>query len=490
MTCMPYFPVLFSSPAAANVPSRLPFVGLVTALALAAGAPLAAQQRLSIPTPAPNSPFWGGVPSGPPSQQPLTLSLADALRRALAYNLGVLIAEEVVDRADGARRVALSELLPRLDGGVTETRQKTNLEAFGFPLGPTFPRVVGPFNVFDARVSLRQAIFDARATNELHAESHRLTAAQLSRRSARDLIVLVSANVYFQTVSTGARAESTRAQLETARALRQQAQELRAAGVTAGIDVIRSEAGVDAAQYAATEARNDFEKSKLQLARLIGLPIRQTFTLVDQVPSLPVPTTGFEEVLARAYTDRPDFLAAQARVRAAEAALSAARAERLPSAALVGDYGVIGLTVGSALSTFAVTGAVTVPLFDGGRASGRIRQAQSDLAQRQAELEDLRASIYYNTRAAFLDLSAAEEQLQAATRGRELANLALTQARDRFAAGVTNTVEVVQAQQAVAAASERFIAAQYDVTVATALVLSSPGSLEQAIAQFLGSPLP
>ena len=145
----------------------------------------------------------------------------------------------------------------------------------------------------------------------------------------------------------------------------------------------------------------------------------------------------------------------------------------------------MGLTVGISLPTFAVSGALTVPLFDGGRASGRIQQAQADLAQRQAELEDFRASIYYNTRAAFLDLTAAEEQVQAATRGRELATLQLTQARDRLAAGVTNTVEVVQAQQMVAAAIERFIAAQYDVTVAKALVLSAPGSLEQAIAKYL-----
>jgi outer membrane protein TolC len=453
-------------------------------VAVVATSPLAAQ-RLSVPRPAPNSPVWGGVPTGSATLEPLRLSLAEALRRALAYNLGVLIAEEAVNRAEGTRQVALSDLLPRFEGSVTETRRKTSLEVFGFPLGPTFPRVVGPYNVFDARVTLRQAIFDARATNDLHAESHRLAAVQLTRRSERDLIVLVAANVYLQTVAASARAEATLAQLETARALRQQAVELRAAGVIAGIDVVRSEVGVDAAQYTATEARNDFEKTKLQLARLIGLPVRQVFTIEDQVPSLSIPTPSFEEVLARAYTDRPDFLAAQARLREAESVVRGARAERLPSASLVGDYGVIGLTVGTSLPTFSVTGAVTVPLFDGGRASGRIQQAQADLAQRQAELEDLRASIYYNTRAAFLDLTAAEEQVQAATRGRELATLQLTQARDRLAAGVTNTVEVVQAQQMVAAAIERFIAAQYDVTVAKALVLSAPGSLEQAIAKYL-----
>ena len=489
MTRMSSFPPRSVSPSAASRITRRVAAGLVVVLALAP-IPSRAQQRINLPAPAPGSPIWGGVPTGPSSGQPLTLSLGEALKRALAYNLGALVAEEAVNRADGARRIALSELLPQIEGGVTETRRKTNLEAFGFPLGPTFPRVVGPFNVFDARVTLRQSIYDGRAINDLHAESHRSAATQLSRRSTRDQIVLVAANVYLQTVAAAARAESTRAQLDTARALRQQAQELRAAGVVAGIDVVRSEVAVDAAQYAATAARNDFEKTKLQLARLIGLPIRQAFTIVDQVPTLGLPVPSFEDVLAQAYMNRPDFLAAQARVREAESAMRGAKAERLPSASLFGDYGVIGLTVGSSLPTFAVTGAVTVPLFDGGRAGGRIRQAEADLKQRQAELEDFRAAIYYNTQAAFLDLSAAEEQVQAATRGQELANLQLTQARDRLAAGVTDTVEVAQAQAAVAAASERFIAAQYDLTLSKALVLSAPGSLEQAIEKYLPSWLP
>jgi outer membrane protein TolC len=117
-----------------------------------------------------------------------------------------------------------------------------------------------------------------------------------------------------------------------------------------------------------------------------------------------------------------------------------------------------------------------------------VAQARADLTQRRNELEDLKASIYYNTRSAFLDLKAAEEQMQTATRARELADLQLTQARDRFAAGVANNLEVVQAQEAVAAATEGAIAALYDVNIARALVLGSPGSLEEAVEKYLGSP--
>ncbi len=446
-----------------------------------------AQERPGVPVPAPTSPFWGGVPTGTASVQPIALSLFDALQRALTHNLGVLSAEDAVDRTNGARWVALSELLPNVHGAVSETERKTNLEAFGFPLAPPFPRIVGPFDVFEARVFVRQSVFDLNAINAARAESHRLTAARLSYRSARDLIVLVSANLYLQAVAAGARTDAAKAQLDTARALHVQALNLKNAGTIPGIDVLRAEVRLSTEQHNVTAAQNGFEKAKLQLARMIGLPLRQEFTLSQTLPAMPLPQYTLDEVVEQAYRQRPDFLAAEQRVKAAEADVRAEKSGRLPSLEVTGDYGVIGLTVGQSLSTFSVMGQLNVPIFEGGRVHGRIAQAQADLSQRRAELDDLRASIYYNARSAFLDLKAAEEQLQTATRTRELADLQLTQARDRFAAGVANNLEVVQAQEAVSAATERSISALYDFNIAKALVLGSPGSLEQAIQKYLGS---
>ena len=445
-----------------------------------------AQERPGVPVPAPTSPFWGCVPTGTASAQPMALSLYDAIHRALDHNLGVLSAEDAVNRARGARWQALADLLPNVRGTVNETERKTNLEAFGFPLQPPFPRIVGPFDVFDARLFVRQPVLDFRAINTARAENYRLSAAQFSYRSARDLIVLVAANLYLEAVAAGARADAARAQLDTARALHNQALDMKTAGTVAGIDVLRAEVRVSTEQQRATAAANAFEKSKLQLARMIGLPLRQEFTLSQTVPDLPVPQFTLDEIVAQAYERRPDFLAAQQRLKAAEAEVRAARAGFLPSLEVTGDYGVIGLTVGQSLSTFSVTGQVNVPLFEGGRTHGRTAQARADLAQRRAEFEDLKASIYYNTRAAFLDLKAAEEQMQTATRARQLAELQLTQARDRFAAGVANNLEVVQAQEALAAATEGAISALYDVNIAKALVLGTPGSLEAAVEKYLG----
>ena len=442
-----------------------------------------AQVRPSLP---PGSPFGGGVPQGTVTSDTLKLSILDVIKRALDHNLGVLLAQEDASDATGSRAVALSDLLPHVSGRVSQERRKTNLEAFGFPLREDFPRIVGPFSVFDARLYLTQTVLDMSAVNDLRAADHSLTAAKHSARSARDLVVLVAANLYLQTRATEARAVTARAQLDTATTLHQQALSLRQSGLVAGIDVVRAEVRMLTERQRVTAATNDFEKSKLQLARVIGLPAGQVFELSQEVPFVPVPEMTLEEALARAYRERPDYLAAQERVQEAESARRAIVGEALPSVRVTADYGAIGLHVSSALPTFSIVGALSVPIFEGGRVQGRLAQADSELRTRRAQAEDAKAEIYYDVRTAFLDLKATEEELQTATRGRELAAQQLTQSRDRFAAGVTSNIEVVQSQEAVAQASEQYIAALYGFNVAKAMLARSLGTAEEAVAKYLG----
>jgi len=442
-----------------------------------------AQVRPSLP---PDSPFGGGVPHGTVTSDTLKLSVLDVIKRALDHNLGVLLAEDDANGATGNRAVALSDLLPHVSGRVSQERRKTNLEAFGFPLREDFPRIVGPFSVFDARVFLTQTVLDMSAFNDLRAAEHSVTAAKHSSRSARDLVVLVAANLYLQTLATEARAVTARAQLETATTLHQQALGLRQSGLVAGIDVVRAEVRMITERQRVTAATNDFEKSKLQLARVIGLPPGQLFELSQEIPFVPVPEMTLEEALARAYRERPDYLAAQERVQEAESARRAIVGEALPSVRVTADYGAIGLHVSSSLPTFSIVGALSVPIFEGGRVQGRLAQADSELRTRRAQAEDAKAEIYYDVRTAFLDLKATEEALQTATRARELAGLQLTQSRDRFAAGVTSNIEVVQSQEVVAQASEQYIAALYGFNVAKAMLARSLGTAEEAVAKYLG----
>ena len=235
-----------------------------------------------------------------------------------------------------------------------------------------------------------------------------------------------------------------------------------------------------------TTAETGFEKAKLQLARLIGLPIGQDFTLTDQLSSATIPDMTLEQALERAYRTRPDYLAALERIDAADAARQAARGERLPAVRLTGNFGDIGVSVADSHSTFALVGAVDVPIFQGRRDSGRLAQAEADLRSRRADAEDLKASIYYDVRSALLDMQAGNQQLEVAARSRELAARQLNQARDRFAAGVTGNVEVVQAQTAVTQAADQYIAAIFTANVAKGALVRAVGIAEETARQTFG----
>jgi outer membrane protein TolC len=477
---VPVFFLLLLGPAGAVSPAAAQGQGQEPPPSQARPAPARA------PSPLTANPFLGGVPTGTATSAALSLSILDAINRALEHNLGVLMAEEGIGRARGTRWRALSGLLPTVNGRVSLTRQQINLSAFGFPLPAGFPAIVGPFNVFDARVYVTQPVLDLHALNDARAEAHNIAAAQFSYKSARDLVVLVAANAYLQALAASSRADSARAQVQTAEALHNQAVNLRQNGIVAGIEVLRAEVQLNTERQRATATQNDFEKAKLQLAHIIGLPLGQSVSLIDELPDVPVPDMRLEQALERAYQTRPDYQAAAERVRAAEAARAAIVGEALPSVRVDANYGDLGLSLPDSHSTFSIVGAVNVPIFQGGRTRGRLLEADADLRDRRAQLEDLKATIYYDVRTAFLDLQASGEQLQVATGGRQLAATQLTQARDRFAAGVASNIEVVQAQEAVALANEEYISALYLYNVGKAVLARGLGVAEDFVRQYLG----
>jgi outer membrane protein TolC len=438
-----------------------------------------------------SSVFLGGVPAGTRTNDVMTITLLDAMNRALEHNLGVLTADEQLGRANGTRWKELSALLPNVKARISETQLKINLQAFGFgsSFGSAFgdvPPVVGPFNVFDARVYLSQAILDFGALNHTKSESHNVNAAQYTLRGARDLVVWVAGTLYLQALAADARVESARAQQQTAQTLYNQALDLKQNGIVAGIDVLRSEVQLNVQTNRATTAASDAEKAKLQLARVLGLPLGQNFVLDPALPELPDPDLTLEQAIERAYQTRADYQAALEHVRAAEAARQAVVGEALPALRLNADFGDIGLSPSNSHGTFSVAGAVDIPIFQGGRTKGRLLEADADLRSRRNEAEDLKASIYYEVRTAYLDLQATTDQLQVATKGRDLAGQQLTQSRDRFAAGVASNIEIVQAQETVAIANEQYISALYGYDLAKGALIRGVGTAEAALRQYLG----
>jgi outer membrane protein TolC len=429
--------------------------------------------------------LMGGVPTGKPTGDVIPLSLSAAIKRGLSYNLGALLSTETIRASRGARLLALSQLLPHVDAGISETQEQTNLAAFGFSGFPGMNPIVGPFNVFDARASVAQTVLDFSALRKYRAANENIKAAQFSNENTRDLVVYVCANLYLQAVASNSRIEATQAQVKTAQTLYNLALDQKSAGVAPGIEVLRAQVELQAQQQKLIVAEDQYAKDKLSLARAIGLPLGQEFTLTDGMAYAPFPTMTLDEAIQRAYKERPDYRSAQARMRAAEMERESAKAGRLPTVNFSAAYGALGQRPWENHGTFTIASILRIPLFQGGLVRGMVLEADAVFRQRQAEFEDLRGRIYYDIRNAFLDLKAAADRVQVAQSAIKLATEQVQQSQDRFRAGVTNNVEVVQAQEALATASENYIAGLQAHSAAKLALARAIGVSDTAYEEFL-----
>ncbi|HEV2350996.1 MAG TPA: TolC family protein [Terriglobia bacterium] len=416
----------------------------------------------------------------------LALPLNDAIDRGLKYNLGLLLSEQGTREARGARLRALSDLLPKVSWETSESRQQINLQAFGFSSFPGIPSIVGPFNVFDTRAYFSQPILDFKAINGARTEAENLKAAEFSYQDSRDLVVLVCADLYLAANAASSRVDAAAAELKTAQAIYDRAVDLKKAGTVPAIDVLRAQVELQAEQQRLMFVQNAFLKQKLSLARAIGLPTGQEFALSDKIPYAPAPPLPLDQALELALKSRSDFQSAVALVRAAESNKKAARGEGLPALRFNADYGDIGLSPGNSHGTFTVAANVRVPIFQGGLVRGKVLEAEALLRQRQAQLEDLRSRIDFEVRTAYMDLKSSGDQVQVAMSAEDLATEQVKQAQDRFAAGVANSLEVVQAQEALATADENYISSLFGFNVAKATLARSMGQVENAAKQLLG----
>ncbi|HEY7337851.1 MAG TPA: TolC family protein [Bryobacteraceae bacterium] len=412
------------------------------------------------------------------------------MKRGIMYNLGAIGAGEAAREARALKLAFLAQILPDFTGGVTERIEQINLAAeglrFNTPIpGFNFPKILGPFNNFDARAFLNENL-SLTGLRNWRSSQQNARSAELSLKDSHELVALAVSGSYLQLIASAARIQTVNAQIATAQTVYQQAVDRNRSGLNARIDVNRSQVELQIQQQRLISLTNDFEKQKIALARLIGLPMGQMFTLTDMISYREEPPPNTAEMVQLAISNRPDVQAAQAQVKAAELAKKAATAERYPSLDVAADYGAAGINpTNSAHGTFSASAGVQFPIFRSGRTRADIQQAEAALAQRQAEYEDMKGRAEQDVRNAVLDADAAVRQIQVAESNRMLAGETLDQARDRFRAGVSDTVELVQAQESVATAEQDYITALYAYNLARIGLARSIGDTERGIASLL-----
>jgi len=432
------------------------------------------------------SSFSGSVPTKlVPGVIPL--SLQEAIDRGLKQNLGLLLSNTDIRSARGQRWEQLSALLPHASVSPYVAMSKINLGELGLTSLPgvtNIPAAVGPFSYFDSRAAVTQSVFDWKSINATRAATQSVKSAEYSYKDARDLVVLAVGFVYLQAIADEARVETSEAQVKTAQALFDQANDQVNSGTSPAIDGLRAKVELQTRQQQLIQARNDLAIQKLTVARVIGLAPGQQFELTDKSPYQPIASVTVSEALKRAYDSRSDYKSAMAEVRAAQLFRRAATAGYLPSLSFDANYGAAGSHPSTATPVYDVRGTLTIPIFQGGSVHGDVLQADARLEQSRDRLDNLRAQIDSDIRTALLNLQSSEEQVNVARSNIDLSEETLVQSRDRFIAGVTDTVEVVQSQEAVAAAHEQYISSLYSYNYAKISLARAIGMAEAGVKEY------
>jgi outer membrane protein TolC len=377
--------------------------------------------------------------------------------------------------------------LPHVTGDPYVAESKINIDQLGFAglaKALNLSSSVGPFSYFDARANLTQTLFDWKSINAARAANQSLKSADYTFKDARDLVVLAVGYTYLQAIADEARIETAEAQVKTAQALYDQANDQVNAGTSPDIDGLRTKVELQTRQQQLIQARNNFAIQKLTVARVIGLAPGQEFEFVDKSPYQALEVLTVEAALGRAYGSRSDYQAAISDVRAAEFSRKAALAGYFPSLSLNADYGLGGAHPSTATPVADLRGTLSIPIFQGGSVHADVLQADARLEQSRERLESLRAQIDSDVRAALLNLQSSADQVNVARSNIELAEETLTQSRDRFSAGVTDSVEVVQSQEAVASAHEQYISSLYSYNYAKISLIRALGIAEQGVKEY------
>jgi outer membrane protein TolC len=449
-----------------------------------------AQQQLSSPTgqnltaPTQDS-FKGSLVEGKATDGVLELSLDDAIARGLRQNLGLILQTTAQKNAHGQELEQLQALLPTVTGDASIEVQQINIAAYGLKF-PGLKPIIGPFQTIDFRAYLTQNLVNVTALENYLAAKHNFSAAKLTAEDARDMVVLTVGNAYLLCIADAARIDAANAELATSKVSLDQATDSHDAGVSPRLDVLRAQVDYQNEQQTLISATNQLAKDKLALARAIGLPLEQAFKLSDGEPYKALDNLDPEAAFQQALKNRKDLAAQNEQVKAARAQKTAAFASQLPDAKFSGDFGDLGETVNHSHDTYTATGKIEAPILQIASTRGQEDVADAQYVQAKDRLSDQIQQVNQDIRDNILDIQSAAKLVDAAKSNVDLANEELSEAQQRFRAGVADNLPVSQAQASVEQANEQYIGALYQHNAAKLSLARALGVAQTNLKDYLG----
>ncbi len=415
----------------------------------------------------------------------LPLSLDDAVARGLHHNLGLILTANNITSARSTELGQLQSLLPTISASIKQADQQTDLQAEGLRISG-FPTIIGPYGYQDFRATLNWTLISVASLRNYIAAKHNFIGSKLSLDDARNEVVLSVGNAYLLVVADQSRVQSTQAQVDTSKVSFDQARQQHIAGTSPLLDELRAHVDYQTQQQNLIQAQATLERDKLALARVIGLNVAQQFALTDMAPYKQLDGVDTDAAVNQALGNRKDLQSFGEQLIGANAAKGAAKAERYPTVSFTGDFGDIGPNFRTSHSTGDATGSIDIPVLEEARIRGDEAQAQEQLEQKRAQLGNLRGQIAQDVRDSILDIQAAQKQVSVAESNRQLATEALSEAQQRYAAGISDNLSVSQAQQQVAQADDQYIASLYQHNVAKLSLARALGVASTNLKQYVG----
>ncbi|HWB84599.1 MAG TPA: TolC family protein [Bryobacteraceae bacterium] len=419
---------------------------------------------------------------------PLQLSLQRAVEIAISSegSTQVQLAGEALKQAQSRSLEARAALLPDLEASISRENQTRNLAALGIgfinPIpGFEFPTFVGPFTTMDARVTVSQNVFDFGSIRRYQASKAGISAAKSDVDSSQEKVAAIVARAYLAAIRADTDVDTAQANVKLSQAMMQLAQHQKQAGTGTGIEITRAQVQLANDQQQLLVAQNARRRSHLELLRAMNARLDTELELTDKLGYVPVDPVTLEQARAQALKERPDYQAQRERESNAQISANAVKMERLPSLVAFGDYGSIGTGFNNALPTRTYGLSLRVPIFDGGRRDARRKEAESQYRAESLRTGDLKEQIELDIRLALDSLHSADDEVKVASDGLHLAENELAQARRRYQAGVTDSLEVTDAQTRLERARDNQTAALYNYNVARIDLAQAMGTTRRAI---------
>jgi outer membrane protein TolC len=187
--------------------------------------------------------------------------------------------------------------------------------------------------------------------------------------------------------------------------------------------------------------------------------------------------------MERALVERPEMKALRSQIRVAEFDKKAAEAQKIPRLNLTGSWSLQGVTPTTAIPVYEYGASLDVPLYTGGRIRAQTAVSSIEIKKLAQQQDELRNRIALEVKTAIAELESAKSEVEVANFGIDLARQEVTQARDRFEAGVANNIEVITAQDELSRANDNQIAALYRYNQARADLAHATGQMESLYAK-------